>query len=359
MLRKIIFLVVAMMIMAFIGYQQNIEPLPAGAAKDTEELSDPSKDVISLSVKAQITYFSPASGTYYPSNAVTSYLRFKNTGTERWTFWVGYSVQDKAGRWYDTPSHSVTLDPGKESSTQSKTWYVLTDPLLTTGYYKVAMAVWKTRPENGGATRLDYKERSNAFQAFNFLDSFSSFNTSRWYRGAHNLGLGYLDPSNVGVSAGSLTLKFPSNTYNGAEIGSNNRYKYGTYRVRMKNPQAPGSLSTFFLYQGVSGGNDEIDIEIYNNGTRRIDFVTWVRGTRTNHAQHTLAFDPSAAYHEYRIDFYPNNVSFYVDGQLLRTWTSGLPTNSMRLMSNAWWPTWLSGPKPTTHKYTYIDWIQH
>ncbi|CAN5585062.1 hypothetical protein BH24ACT20_BH24ACT20_14310 [soil metagenome] len=26
---------------------------------------------------------------------------------------------------------------------------------------------------------------------------------------------------------------------------------------------------------------------------------------------------------------------------------------------NAWFPTWLSGEKPTRDSYTYVDWIQH
>lgn len=92
-------------------------------------------------MSAEVISFSPASGTYYPGEAVISSLNFKNTGTENWTFWVGYSVQDSAGKWYDIPSHSVTLALGEVSDTQSKTWQVPSDLILTTGTYKVVMTL--------------------------------------------------------------------------------------------------------------------------------------------------------------------------------------------------------------------------
>ena len=202
-------------------------------------------------------------------------------------------------------------------------------------------------------------EVSNAFQVINFLDNFDSFDTSLWSKETHRLGRSYITSKNVDVKGGYLKLNFPAKTYEGAEICSTSLYSYGTYTVRLKCPQAPGSISTFFLYQGIPGdGNDEIDIEIYNDGTRRIMFTTWVNGTQTNTATCILVFDPSREYHEYRIDFYQSEVSYYVDAQLLIRWTSGLPTNSMRLMSNAWWPTWLSGPKLRTQQTTSIDWIK-
>lgn len=128
--------------------------------------------VATASVSAQVTSFSPASGTYYPGNVVTSSLSFENTGTERWTFWVGYSVQDNAGRWYNILSNPVTLDPGVSTS-QSKKWSVPADSLLTTGKYKVVMALWKTKPENDGAIRLANAEKTDAFQVINFRDNFA------------------------------------------------------------------------------------------------------------------------------------------------------------------------------------------
>ncbi len=312
----------------------------------------------SQSVGAQITSFSPATGTYYSGNPVTSSLRFKNTGTVTWTFWVGYSVQDKAGKWYDIPSNSVTLNSGQDSSDQYKTWYVPTDPLLTTGQYNVVMTVSNAAPENGGATRLANAAKTGAFQAFNSLDNFLTFDTSRWFKTSHSQGRGSLDPNNVDVSNSYLRIKIPANTLNGGEIQSKTLYKYGTYRAWMQLPDAPSSITGLFLYLRPDGYN-EIDIEIYNDHSGRIMFTTYAGGRTTHFIDTNLGFDPTAGFHEYRFDFYPSGVSFFVDGRYMVSWSTGLTTNSMYLLANTWFPSWLAGTKPTSTQYALIDWIQH
>src|SRR5919202_3307557 len=67
-----------------------------------------------------------------------------------------------------------------------------------------------------------------------FSDDFDSFDTNRWSKGAHNLGRSYLDPNNVDVADGNLTIKLPANTLNGGEIASNDLYGYGSYSARIK-----------------------------------------------------------------------------------------------------------------------------
>ena len=114
-------------------------------------------------VSASIVDFMPATGTYSPGQGVTSRLSFRNTGTADWTFYVGYSVQDRNGRWYDITSHAVRVSRGQSSGGVSKTWTVPSNPVE--GWYKVAMAVWRTSPDlDSHAQRLDYRERVNSFQ---------------------------------------------------------------------------------------------------------------------------------------------------------------------------------------------------
>jgi beta-glucanase (GH16 family) len=310
------------------------------------------------SVSADIISFSPASGAYYPGDAVTSSLNFKNTGTENWTFWMGYSVQDSAGNWYDVPSHSVTLTPGEVSGAQNLTWYVPSDPLLTTGSYKVVMEVWKNKPEDATAIKLANVEQKDAFQAFNFIDNFDTFDTTKWYKSSHKLERTYFEPANVDINNGNLRIKLPANALNGGEIGSTELYKYGTYRSRMKLPNAPSSITGFFLYLAPSFYN-EIDIEIYNEPNGNVTFTTYADGKMQHTATKKLGFDPTEDFHEYRVDFYPGNLSFYVDGKLMQTWTDGMTTNSMHLLINAWYPNWLPGTKPMSDQYLLVDWIQH
>jgi endo-1,3-1,4-beta-glycanase ExoK len=63
-------------------------------------------------------------------------------------------------------------------------------------------------------------------------------------------------------------------------------------------------------------------------------FTTYAGGRQTHIETFTLPFDPTADSHEYRIGYAPDSVSFYADGQLMKTWTDGLPRTSMHLMLN-------------------------
>lgn len=339
----------------------------------------------SAAVSAKITSFSPATGTYYAGDSVTSSMNFKNTGTQTWTYWISYSVRDENGKVYTVPSHSVRLSPGKTSSIQTKSWTVPTDATLKTGKYKVVMSVWKYK----SSTRLTYAEKLDAFtvsmdntppetpedplptppvtpedplpenpeETFSFVDNFNTFNTNNWSKSSFKLERTYFEPANVDVSNGNLRIKLPANTLNGGEIESKNLYKYGTYRARMKLPNAPSSITGFFLYMDPDYYS-EIDIEVYNDKNGKIDFTTYADGREQHFATKSLGFDPTADFHEYRFDFYPGNLSFYVDGKLMQSWTDGMSTNSMYLLVNAWYPNWLAGTKTTSDQYLLIDWIK-
>ncbi|MGB3684136.1 MAG: glycoside hydrolase family 16 protein, partial [Rubrobacteraceae bacterium] len=104
---------------------------------------------------------------------------------------------------------------------------------------------------------------------------------------------------------------------------------------------------------------NELDIEIFNDPSGRVMFTTYSDGKETNNVEKKLPFDPTEDFHEYRFDFYPGRVEFYVDGGLLHRFTEGLPEDPMRLYVNAWFPTWLSGRKPEADGYTYVDWLKH
>jgi endo-1,3-1,4-beta-glycanase ExoK len=182
---------------------------------------------------------------------------------------------------------------------------------------------------------------------------------SRWSVGDHPLGRGYFQPANVAVENGLLLLKMPAGTYNGGEILTRSQYRYGVYEARMRVANAPGSLTAFFLYQGVRNNNDEIDIEIFGDATRTVMFTTWVRGRQTNHRSVTLPFDPRADFHDYRIEWERKSLRFYVDGALMATFTSGIPGAQMYVMANAWWPTWLTGGPAVGNQSAAFDWIRY
>jgi beta-glucanase (GH16 family) len=191
-----------------------------------------------------------------------------------------------------------------------------------------------------------------------FAEEFDGTAFPAWASYTHPLGRGSVRGDNVALGGGTAALSLSAGAYDGAEIQTTTRYGTGTYQARMRTPDAPGSISAFFLYQGVAGGNDELDIEIFNDGTRRIMFTTWVAGKETNNVIRTLPFDPAAALHDYRIEWSARAVRFRVDGVVMQEFRRGIPRNAMFVMANTWWPTWLTGPLLAEPRTFAIDRIQ-
>jgi beta-glucanase (GH16 family) len=190
-----------------------------------------------------------------------------------------------------------------------------------------------------------------------FTDNFDSFDETRWTKGDHNLGRTYLNPENVSTSNGNLAIKLPARTLEGGEIRSNELY--GSYLACIQVPDAPSSITGFFLYEPPDYAS-ELDIEIYNDSSRKLAIYSTYAGGRQTHDQTLkLPFDPTKGFHEYRFDYTPTSLRFYADGQLMREWADSLPQPPMKLYVNAWYPKWLSGKEPRADKSVYVDSIQH
>jgi beta-glucanase (GH16 family) len=221
------------------------------------------------------------------------------------------------------------------------------------------MVVWDARPEDGNATKIAEQKQQSSFQVLRNFEQFDDFNANLWEKSRNRQENSYFSPKNVDISDGHAKIRIPASTSNGGEISSKADFQYGTYRASMLMPNVIGVVTGFFLYGGPTGSADEIDIEIYNDGNWQIEFTTWVHGVSTNTTKKLLGFDPTTCYHEYRIDFYQQEVGFFVDNQLIESYSSGLPTDPMKLLVNTWYPHWLSGVPPSEDEFTYIDWIQY
>ena len=187
------------------------------------------------------------------------------------------------------------------------------------------------------------------------VEDFDFWDPSAWIPRHHVLGLGLLDRENVSHKGSKLLLTLPAGSYGGAEIRSASRVQFRDVEVRLRTPRAPGSISAFFLYELVQEGNGEIDIEVFNDGSRQILFTTWVDGMQKNSVQHTLPFDPAVRFHNYRIEWSSSRVRFLVDGVLMHEWTGDVPQDAMYVMSNAWWPEWIDGPILDESRMHQID----
>ncbi len=314
-------------------------------------------------ISADFVSFTAPAGSYYSGATASHSIQIKNTGNTRWKFWIGCSVRDRSGVWYDIPIDTVTLNPLETSKQINMSWKVPPDKIIVSGSYLSRAAIWKSDPSSSGAVRLDMDEIADAFDAFNFIDEFNSFNNTRWViSNKLTPGYGRFTIPNIIVENGILSVKFPKLTKDGGEIKtvSPAKYKYGSYRASIKTPlQLPGTYTTFFLYEGTN--LDEIDIEIWNDGTRRIDFNTWVKGVQKFSAQVVLPFNPGEQFHEYRIDYYPNEVSFWVDNVKLKSTVDILqiPTTITNIYLSGWWPKWMTGDVASTDNFARYEWVKH
>lgn len=179
-----------------------------------------------------------------------------------------------------------------------------------------------------------------------------------WRVSDKQLGRTQFKPQNVAYSEGLMTLSIPQGTQNGAEIWSSDHQSYGVYAVRMKLPNAPGSITGFFLYEPPDYAH-EIDIELYNQQYSQLMMTTYADAGKQNAVQIKLPFDPTSGFHEYLIDYQSKGLSFYADGQWQQTWIKGYSHTPMRLMLNVWYPEWLEGPAADETKKLYVEWIRY
>ncbi|PSK43160.1 Beta-glucanase [Elsinoe australis] len=138
---------------------------------------------------------------------------------------------------------------------------------------------------------------------------------------------------------------------------------YGSFRVGMKMSSIRGTCAAFFWYRN---DTSELDLEFL---TRQIDSSNLTSPAPLNlviqtplsashgfdasltpyFKVHPLPFLPSDSYHEYRIDWLPDSITFFADGSPLWTITntSVIPQGPGHLMLNHWSNgdgNWSAGP---------------
>ena len=182
------------------------------------------------------------------------------------------------------------------------------------------------------------------------------FDTDRWERGDHPLGRGSVRAANTAPAGRVLSLRLEPRDHEGAEIVSRERFGDGTFRARLRLPEAPGSLTGFFLYEPPDLAS-EIDVEVPNSREGRVLFTIYHDG-RERHHERRLGFDPTAAAHEYGFHRDGERVRFVVDGRILHEFSGPLPRAPMRLHLNTWWPRWLEGRRDAPPSHVLVEWVE-
>ena len=163
--------------------------------------------------------------------------------------------------------------------------------------------------------------------------------------------------------------------YKGAEIFSTDSVLYGRYEIRMRVAEGSGILSTFFTYKnGSEVGNtfwEEIDIEVFgkNNATEWQSNIILGSSRPTIHSlqDHSTDVSLADAYHTYVLEWTPDYVAWYLDGEEVRridgTSTVTSLTNPQSLRFNIWSsesPEWV-GPWDDSilPVYQFVNYIEY
>ena len=163
--------------------------------------------------------------------------------------------------------------------------------------------------------------------------------------------------------------------YKGAEIFSTDSVLYGRYEIRMRVAEGSGILSTFFTYKnGSEVGTtfwEEIDIEVFgkNNATEWQSNIILGSSRPTIHSlqDHSTDVSLADAYHTYVLEWTPDYVAWYLDGEEVRringTSTVTSLTNPQSLRFNIWSsesPEWV-GPWDDSilPVYQFVNYIEY
>lgn len=300
-----------------------------------------------------------AQGVYQPEDTLISRITLENRLDERQILWIGYSLQDPLGKYYDLPAQSVNLNPG-EHKTLEITWQIPSSKDLISGEYNSFLAIWDQKPTHSKnkATKLASFEFRGEIVIFRKIDPFEKLDTRTWAVSRHSIGRGSFLTANVQVDNNHLNILLPGDCLSSGEIQSKELMKHGRYEVRLKTPNVPSSITGFFLYRAPDY-YQEIDIEIYNGVENKIYFVLYAGGKKTKEMVKILDFNPAQDFHTYTIDYYQQEVSFLVDGEKVATFRNGIPQQSMYLMLNAWYPDWVKAPSKINNGLLEVDWIAY
>lgn len=296
------------------------------------------------------------SDNYYWGEEFQVDVSVQNRTEEERELWLGCSFLDPTGKWVDMEAVKF-----KSSAKQSDKISV---PVKVgnwmTGKYRMRIALWDKNPAlaQENPSKLDQMDLKETVGFYRSKDSFESWNGEFWTKDEGFLGRSRLNTENISLGSDGLLIKMPAKKLEGGEILTTENQNFGSYEIRMKLADAPSSITGFFLYRAPDFSH-EIDIEVFNEPDSKLWLTTYDKGKIRNEYKEPLGFDPTAGYHDYRIDYYPDSVSFYIDGEHIQTWKDGFSKKPMRLMLNSWYPSWLEGKSPKSDQYTFVKWIKY
>jgi endo-1,3-1,4-beta-glycanase ExoK len=131
----------------------------------------------------------------------------------------------------------------------------------------------------------------------------------------------------IAFAAASLVISATAaaKPWKGAEMVSQQTFKYGAFEARLVAARGSGVITPFFLYKNgseVPGAEwEEMDFEIFGRGGAN-SFQSQIMTPGNPRTQHVVVHDEpfslADGYHTYRMEWTPTRLSFYFDGTLIR-----------------------------------------
>jgi len=193
-----------------------------------------------------------------------------------------------------------------------------------------------------------FSPRVNAQTTQVFFDDFdgralgSAWQIAAWVNGPP-FGCTFSN-QDVHVGKSQLTLSFSGNAGKCAEVRTAKYWQYGAFVVDMKPSGVPGSVSSFFLYDGVAStaSHYEIDIE-FVGGSGLLHTNYWIAGQQ--HPEDidlgAMGIDPYKASRRYSVSWQPDVIVWHVmndAGQWMEVRRAAAAIAApMKLMMNAWY----------------------
>ena len=219
-------------------------------------------------------------------------------------------------------------------------------------------------------------------------DNFEAFDSTRWQLMTHSwdTNLAMFSTTNTRFENGIASLLLttadpadPAKPYRGVEMRSRDTLTYGKVEARAKLAKGSGVVSSLVLIYTPWPADDwnELDVEYLGRYGDRVQFnamvytgppttppVTQSVAPTQYPRSVMLPFDPSADFHVYTMEWTPADARFYVDGELLHTWSTQIAR--LKLPQNILLTIWASssaawaGPIDTTTVPTSADydWIR-
>lgn len=217
-----------------------------------------------------------------------------------------------------------------------------------------------------------------------FADEFNGteVDTSVWQIGTWVEHGGQTGVDRVYVEDGKLHMVFINDSsagYLSSAIQTREEFLYGRWEVRLKPSSEPGVLNSFYTIDWDDtdnpgstddGTKQEIDIELlthsFGPGVGQVHYAVHADGLTSfgTNPDIDLGFNPSDDFHVFGFDITPEHIQWFVDGQVLLTYTYSEEPITIdapyMLKLNFWTSTnWVNGPPAADVSCIYeIDWIR-